>query len=211
MDIGSPGASIRATLIALATLVTPLLATIGHALGTVPVAVSVPAVPVPVPATGSATATHVPPAPLTAPVPAPGVSDPLAVKVIAEIESKRIEGGREVVKLVPADRIVPGDQVLYTLVVRNSGAEPVASPTVIEPVPEHTRYVADSAVGPGAKVSYSVDGGRTFDRTEKLSVQGSDGHQRPAVAADITHIRWQLKNSLQSNSVAFVRFRAVVK
>jgi uncharacterized repeat protein (TIGR01451 family) len=137
--------------------------------------------------------------------------DPLAVKTIVEVESKRTEAGREVVKLVPADRVVPGDQLLYTVQVRNTGAAAVASPTVTEAIPEYTRYVADSAVGPGATVSYSVDGGRTFDRAENLSVQGSDGQQRPAVAADITHIRWQLKIRLQSNSVAFVRFRAVVK
>jgi hypothetical protein len=73
------------------------------------------------------------------------------------------------------------------------------------------RYVADSALGPGAEVSFSVDAGRTFDRPENLKVQGPDGRLRPAVAADYTDIRWQLKNSLKANSVAFVRFRAVVK
>ena len=73
------------------------------------------------------------------------------------------------------------------------------------------RYVADSAVGPGAEVSYSVDGGRSFDRAENLKVPGKDGEPRPAVAADYTHIRWRLKNSLKANSVAFVRFRARVE
>jgi uncharacterized repeat protein (TIGR01451 family) len=137
--------------------------------------------------------------------------DPITVKTIAEVESKRNVDGRETPMLVTADRLVPGDQVIYTLEVRNTGAVAVAAPVVIEPVPEHTRYVADSAVGPGAEVSYSVDGGRTFDRAENLLVQGADGQQRPAVAADITHIRWQLRIGLKSNSVAFVRFRAVVK
>ena len=44
-----------------------------------------------------------------------------------------------------------------------------------------------------------------------LKVLGLDGQPRPAVAADCTDIRWQLKNSLKANSVAFVRFRALVK
>jgi len=142
---------------------------------------------------------------------APPPIDPLAVRTIAEVESKHADGGRETPKLVPADRVVPGDEVIYTLVVRNTSAAAVALPTVTKAVPEHTVYIADSAVGPGAEVSYSVDGGRTFDRAENLMVQGADGQPRPALAADITHIRWQLKNSLKSNSVAFVRFRAVVK
>jgi uncharacterized repeat protein (TIGR01451 family) len=137
--------------------------------------------------------------------------DPLSIKAIAEVESKSVDGGRESVKLVPADRVVPGDRVLYTLEVRNAGAAALNAPVVIHPIPEHMRYVVDSAVGPGAEVSYSVDGGKSFDRAEALNVRGADGQQRAATAADYTHIRWRLKNSLKANSVAFVRFRALVK
>jgi uncharacterized repeat protein (TIGR01451 family) len=137
-------------------------------------------------------------------------ADPLSIKAIAEVESKSISHGREVIKLIPADRVVPGDQVIYTLEVRNTGAA-LETPVIVHPVPEHMRYVADSAVGPGAEVSYSVDGGRSFDRAENLKVPGKGGEPRPAVAADYTHIRWRLKNSLKANSVAFVRFRALVE
>src|SRR5271168_2396990 len=82
-------------------------------------------------------------------------ADPLTIKAIAEVESKSIVHGREVIKLIPADRVVPGDQVIYTLEVRNTGAA-LEAPVVVHPIPEHMRYVADSAVGPGAEVSYSV-------------------------------------------------------
>ena len=139
------------------------------------------------------------------------VLGPLAIKAIAEVEFRSTERGREVVKLVPADRVVPGDRVIYTLEVRNTAATALEAPTVTHPVPDHMRYIADSAVGPGAAVSYSVDGGHSFGRAEDLKVLGVDGRLRPAVAADYTHIRWQLKNSLRANSVAFVRFRALVK
>ena len=135
----------------------------------------------------------------------------LTIRSIAEVESRSAEAGREIVKLVPADRVVPGDRVLYTLEVRNAGAQVLVTPTVIHPVPEHMRYVADSAAGPGAEISFSVDGGHRFERAAKLKVLGSDGQWRSATAADYTHIRWQLKNPLRPDSVAFVRFRAVVK
>jgi uncharacterized repeat protein (TIGR01451 family) len=135
----------------------------------------------------------------------------LEIRAVAEVESKTTDGGRDAIKLIPADRVVPGDRVLYTLEVRNTGATALDAPVVIQPVPEHMQYVADTAVGPGAEVSYSVDGGHTFDHAENLKVTGSDGNPHPAAAADYTHIRWQLKNTLKVNSTAFVRFRALVK
>jgi uncharacterized repeat protein (TIGR01451 family) len=135
----------------------------------------------------------------------------LAVKAIAEVETRMSQNGRDIVKLTPADRVVPGDQVIYTLQIRNNGAAAVRAPNVPYPIPDHMRYVADSAVGPGADVTYSIDGGRTFDRPENLKVTEPGGQMRTAGAAEYTHIRWHLKNNLKSNSVAFARFRAVVK
>jgi uncharacterized repeat protein (TIGR01451 family) len=135
----------------------------------------------------------------------------ITVKAIAEVETKISLNGRDAIKLAAADRVVPGDQVIYTLEIKNTGAFPIPAPSVLYPVPEHMRYIADSAVGPGADVSYSIDGGRTFDRPENLKVTGPQGLKRSATAAEYTHIRWQLKNNLNGNSVAYARFRAVVK
>jgi uncharacterized repeat protein (TIGR01451 family) len=160
-------------------------------------------------------------------------ASPLEIKSIAEVESKVAQAstaavdagragragdsgaasavGRAPVELVPADKVVPGDRVIYTLEVRNGAETVLDAPTFSYPIPEHMRYIADSAVGPGAVVSYSMDGGHTFARAEDLKVKGPDGKLRAAVAADYTDIRWQLKNRLKANSVAFVRFRTVVK
>jgi uncharacterized repeat protein (TIGR01451 family) len=139
------------------------------------------------------------------------MTNPMSIRLIAEVELHSIEQGREITKLAPADRVVPGDQVIYTLQVRNTGATTLPPPVVSNPIPTHMRYVTGSAVGPGTVVSYSIDGGRTFDQPGNLKIQVADGQERPAIAADYTDIRWQLKNSLKGNSVAFVRFRAVVK
>jgi uncharacterized repeat protein (TIGR01451 family) len=138
-------------------------------------------------------------------------SSAIAVKAIAEVELHTIKDGREISKLAPADRVVSGDWVIFTLEVRNTASTTVHAPTVIYPVPEHMSYVAESAVGPATEVSYSVDGGRHFDVAENLKIQDADGQPRLAAAEDYTHIRWQLKNSLKANSMAFVRFRARAK
>jgi uncharacterized repeat protein (TIGR01451 family) len=138
-------------------------------------------------------------------------SPALVVKAVAEVETRVAQDGRDVVKLAPANRVVPGDQVIYTLEIRNAGRTAVRDPTVTYAVPSHMMYVADSATGPGAEVRYSVDNGHFFERPEYLRVSDTDGHSRQAKPDEYTHIRWKLKNTLKSNSVAYARFRAVVK
>ena len=138
-------------------------------------------------------------------------SSDIVIKAVAEVRAKTAQEGVEASKLTPASRVVPGDEVIYTLEVRNAGTTAVRAPTVTNPVPTHMAYIADSATGPGAEVSYSVDGGLTFDQPENLRVPGEDGHMRRAIASDYTHIQWKLKTILKPNSVAFTRFRAVVK
>ena len=137
--------------------------------------------------------------------------DPIEIKAIAEVRQPSQTRGRESTKLIPAERVVSGDTVFYTLEVRNAGASSVLRPVVTYAVPEHTFYIPDSSVGPGTEVTYSVDAGRSFDAPENLRIQEPGGEWRAATAADYTHIRWQLKNPLKANSVAFVRFRARVK
>ena len=141
---------------------------------------------------------------------APVNADPISIKTVAEVETRVIVAGSEVVKLAPADRLVPSDQVIYTLEVSNTDTSAVSAPTVTYPIPQHMVYIANSAIGPGAEVSYSVDG-HTFDKPENLKVPATDGRLRTATPADYTHIRWQFQHALKANSTAFVRFRALVK
>jgi uncharacterized repeat protein (TIGR01451 family) len=135
----------------------------------------------------------------------------IALRVIAEVEAHGTEHGRAYSRLVPADKVVPGDSVIYTVEVHNVGPNSVDSPTVMQPVPAHMVYLADSAVGPGADVAYSVDGGLSFDAPDNLKITAANGSVRVATAVDYTHIRWQLKGLLKADSTAFVRFRARVK
>jgi uncharacterized repeat protein (TIGR01451 family) len=142
------------------------------------------------------------------PVPAPAPA--LQVTTTAELEQVQTTISRPSVRLLPADHVVPGDLLIYTLKVRNIGSEPVAVPQFVAPIPLHTSYVAESAVGPGATVQYSVDDGETFDTPQNLKVRGEGGALRPATAADYTHIRWTLRHPLNPKSVAYARFRATL-
>ncbi|MDE2349902.1 MAG: DUF11 domain-containing protein [Gammaproteobacteria bacterium] len=142
---------------------------------------------------------------------AAGAQPQIDVRTTAQVLRQLRIDGKPRVTLVPADRVVAGDPVVYTLAVRNVGAAPAAAVVVTTPIPPRMRYLAGSAAGPGARVSFSVDGGRTYDAPAKLTVLGRDGKPRAADAADYTNIRWLLQDQLQAGSVAFVRFRAVLR
>ena len=140
--------------------------------------------------------------------PEEGIAVPFEVTMSAELLQQQTVAGRSVQRLLPADHVVPGDLVIYTVAVRNGSDAQVSRPQFVAPIPEHTVFVADSAVGPGADISYSVDGGRTFDRPENLKVHGPGGALRAATVTDYTHIRWTLRHGLKAHSIVYARFHA---
>lgn len=135
---------------------------------------------------------------------------PVTIDTSAELVKTTITNGKVRIDLSPADRLVGGDEVIYTVEVHNRGAVGIEHYAFTIPIPAHMSYVVNSAVAPGADISFSVDGGQTFDTPDNLSVHGADGKQRPAAAADYTHIRWVLRNRLKAGSKALARFRAAV-
>ena len=78
--------------------------------------------------------------------------------------------GEKTTKLVPAGKVVPGVEVTWTVTANNTCKQPSEKVTINNAVPEHMTYVANSAVGPGSDVTYSLDG-KTFGTAEQLTVQ----------------------------------------
>ena len=78
-------------------------------------------------------------------------------------------------------------------------------------VPQHTRYVVGSATGANTEITFSVDGGKTYNAEDKLAVTTKDGKVRPAVADDYTNIRWSYKGDLAPAQTGALVFKAVVK
>lgn len=132
----------------------------------------------------------------------------------AEREVEVVEKGVKVKKVAPAQKMVPGDEVLYTVTYTNKTAKPAEKIAVTNPVPRHTRYKDGSAAGEGADITYSVDGGKSFATPDKLTVAIKDKSGkdivRPASAAEYTHIRWLLKQNVAPGQSGSVRFRAAI-
>jgi len=135
----------------------------------------------------------------------------IATELVAEVrENVSTTPGREVYRYVPARLLAQGQVVYYTLRITNQSTVPLRNVAVVQPVPANTTYLADSASGPGAAVSFSVDGGKTFATPEALMI-AVEGSTQLARASQYTHIRWQLRNPLAPGATALARFRATFR
>ena len=129
----------------------------------------------------------------------------------AEVDITTIKDGKKEIKRMPAKKVAPDGEVIYTTTFKNTIDKPISNIMVNNPVPANMLYTADSATGANTVITYSVDGGKTYDAPEKLTVAGKDGKQRPAQAADFTHIRWIYKGDLATGKSSDVGFKAKVK
>jgi len=139
-------------------------------------------------------------------------SPAVEIKITAEVEVKVVKpDGSEEMKRVPATRVPPGESVIYTLNAKNTSGKPAGDVVMTDPIPEHMEYVDGSVSVDGARVTFSVDGGKTFAAKESLKVRGEDGAIRAALPADFTNIRWQLEKPLAPGDTRAVSFRARVE
>jgi len=130
-------------------------------------------------------------------------------KIVAGAGADRADATRA--KLVPADDLSPGDELVITVTFLNTTQHALDGVRITQPIPPSMRYVEGSGVGPGSEVLYSVDGGETYGQPNELRVVTADGGRRATTASDYTHVRWLIKAPLAAGARAFVRFRANVR
>ncbi|MGH8240126.1 MAG: hypothetical protein ACREXP_24360 [Steroidobacteraceae bacterium] len=134
----------------------------------------------------------------------------IELKTSAETEQEVIEQGRKVKRLVPAGKVVPGNEVVWTITAVNVCKTPTDNVVVANPVPEQMIYVANSAMGTGTDIAYSLDG-KEFQNAAELQVRAAGGSTRVARADEYRAIRWTYQTAFAPGATAFVRYRAVVK
>ncbi|MEM8814804.1 MAG: hypothetical protein AAGE85_03195 [Pseudomonadota bacterium] len=118
--------------------------------------------------------------------------------------------GETTTRLVAADRVLPGERVVYTITFTNVGSEPADNVTVTNPIDASLTYLQGSAFGAGMRVEFSADGGQSFAAPEALRVADGNGGERSAEAEDYTHVRWTLPGVLEAGTTGVARFSAVV-
>jgi len=132
------------------------------------------------------------------------------LKTSGETEQEVVEQGNKVKRLVPASKVVPGDEVVWTITATNVCKTATDNIVIANPVPEQMTYVVGSAMGIGTDITFSVDG-QEFKNAADLQVRAADGTMHVARPDDYRAVRWAYKASFAPGAIAFVRYRAVVK
>ena len=130
----------------------------------------------------------------------------LTSKVLVERVKPGADGKPVTVREEPGV-VTPGDRLVFVLSYRNAGAEPATGFTLTNPIPPSVAFTGSE----DASAVLSVDGGKTWGRLSALKVIEADGSSRPAVAADVTHIRWSFDRPIAPGSGGELSFRGVVE
>ena len=125
-------------------------------------------------------------------------------------EVKVMESGKKTTEWIKATKVVPGTIIRYVNALDNLGDKKAEKLVVKNTIPKHMVYVSNSAsCKTDCSVSYSVDGGESYNKAENLYV-GVGEKRHLAQASEYTDIRWVL-DVLAPISQSSVEYKARLK
>jgi uncharacterized repeat protein (TIGR01451 family) len=135
------------------------------------------------------------------------------MRAIQRVEKEvivRDNRGAETVMRRAADKVTPGETVVYSIKYENASDAPATNVVLVMPVPKEVAYVEGSVEGAGAAIAFSADGGATYVARGRLTVI-EDGAARPARGDEITHIRWTIAGPIAPRGVGEISYKAVLR
>ncbi|MBW4638746.1 MAG: DUF11 domain-containing protein [Gloeocapsa sp. UFS-A4-WI-NPMV-4B04] len=100
--------------------------------------------------------------------------------------------------------VQPGDTLRYVVTGKNNSNAAVRNFVVTQPIPKQTTYVLNSVTAKNkAKVTYSINNGKTFVEKPTVQVKLANGkvQTRPAPAEAYTHVRWKFEQPIAPTAV----------
>jgi uncharacterized repeat protein (TIGR01451 family) len=130
------------------------------------------------------------------------VSGAAAAEVVLDTAVSKVEttldaGGQVKRELLPAEDVVAGEELRYTITFTNESGTAVDAERIVitNPIPEGTRYVAGSAGGPGSRVEFSTDG-ENFTVSEPAGAADPGTAGGNAAAPPVESLRWTYQQAL---------------
>jgi len=106
-------------------------------------------------------------------------------------------------RVEPATATEPGATMEYRLTFTNAGDTPVNGLEIVDPIPENTTFVTDSASSQASAIfEVSIDGGRSFEAEPVRRVETRpDGSQQDVIIppSRYTHLRWSVVETLDAD------------
>lgn len=131
---------------------------------------------------------------------------PVELKGDVQVDKVVVENGKERHVLSAPDVVVPGDRLVFSTTYRNAGNDEVKNFVVTNPLPEGVMLAPEAA----ATLDVSVDGGKTWGKLAALTLADGQGGTRPALASDVTHVRWTLA-ALKPGAEGTLSYNAIVR
>jgi uncharacterized repeat protein (TIGR01451 family) len=116
--------------------------------------------------------------------------------------------------LKSGESVTPGDRLRYRLTGQNNGQVAARNLVLNQPIPAQMTYVIGSVQAPsGAKILFSIDGGKSFVATPLIKVKQIDGKliEQPAPAERYTHVRWVLGSDIAAKSIVNTSYELRVR
>lgn len=144
---------------------------------------------------------------------------PVQLLLSAELKQvKKDNSGKEIIAWNPLPnnaQVQPQSILRYTVTAQNNTSRSMRNLVVSQPVPDGMVYVLATATRPetrGAKVDFSIDGGKSFTDKPVIKVREQGKVvEKPAPAEAYTHVRWNFGESLPANSKVLVSYQVRVK
>ena len=129
--------------------------------------------------------------------------------VMKEVIEKN-DKGEELTSYVEPATAVPGNTMMYTITFENIGDKSVSNIVINDPLPNNSKYIANSAEGKNTTITFSADGEK-FDVPSKIKLKDASGKIWTASADKYTHIRWTYKKNLQPGEIGKVTFKTKIR
>jgi uncharacterized repeat protein (TIGR01451 family) len=104
----------------------------------------------------------------------------------------------------------PSDTIEYVILAKNTGDGLMKNPEIVDPVPQGVNYIAGSATGENCRILFSVNGLR-YSEWPVILPATNTAASREARPDEITHIKWEIRESIPAGNQKILSFRVVVE
>ena len=114
------------------------------------------------------------------------------------------------------DNVRPGETIRYVVTASNTSDRSIKNLVVTQPVPNGSVYVLKSATLPdiaGAKLDYSIDGGKSYSQNPTIKVKLESGEivNRPAPDSMYTNVRWNFGGSFPAKTASNATYQVRIR